>query len=209
MCFGWCQISLKAYKMAATCHSAFMTTVPFVTQFLPNLIYMYRYVFLLLAHLSKKCSYWAIGISQYVRHVSRQQFDLNDNSSYITGPILTKLHRNVPWVTRYKNSFKANLTYQKTWRPRGMDCCGRINFRNHLKQPLGRIQSNIIELITGWPSTKIARTNLIRQKTWPPMGMTILPYKYIWTSLNMSFLFELSKVLVKGFYIQWKAWYPK
>ena len=29
-----------------------------------------------------------------------------------------------------------------------------------------RNQNNLVEIVTGWPSTKIAKTNLIHQKTW-------------------------------------------
>ena len=51
-------------------------------------------------HFMLKVSYW----DQSMSAISRQQFALNDNFSYITGSILTKLHRNVPWVTPCKNS---------------------------------------------------------------------------------------------------------
>ena len=46
-------------------------------------------------------------------------FPLNDNSSYTTGAIFTKLHRNVPWVTLYKNSYKEFDPSKKNMAARG------------------------------------------------------------------------------------------
>jgi len=67
--------------------------------------------FLFLAHLSTKCSWWAIvtGLcpsSVVVRRASpvvRKRFYLNIFSSETTHWILTKLHRNDPWVVPYQS----------------------------------------------------------------------------------------------------------
>ena len=75
-----------------------------------------------------KVSYWDMLMSVVVmRH---QQFPLNDNS-YITGPIFTKLHRNVPQVTLYKIA-KRNLICRKTWPPGGAAYRGNKNFEDLL-----------------------------------------------------------------------------
>ena len=48
---------------------------------------------------------WAIGIRQYPSSaVKKIVLDLNDNSFYINGPILTKLHRIFTHETVYYNS---------------------------------------------------------------------------------------------------------
>ena len=78
----------------------------------------------------------------------RQQFTLNDNLSYTTGPILTKLHRNVLYVTLYKNS-KRNLIRQKTWPSGAVAFRSQANLKNlHLK-PVVKIQNNLVEIVTG------------------------------------------------------------
>ena len=56
-------------------------------------------------------------ISECPPSVSRQQIVFNNNSSYTTGPVLTKLQRNVPWITIYKMA-KTNFIHQKPWPPR-------------------------------------------------------------------------------------------
>ena len=65
--------------------------------------------------------------------VCLQQFALIDNS-YNIDPILTKLHRNVPWVTIYQNCLNKYLIHKKTWLP------VKENIKNSLR-PVIRIQN--------------------------------------------------------------------
>ena len=45
-----------------------------------------------------------------------------------------------------------------------------------LLKPVVRIQNNLVEIVTGRPSTKKAKTNLIHQKTWSPGGVASFHY---------------------------------
>ena len=93
-------LSFVCWLNSATHFYKFDTTL-FILWSIQWLIFLF--LVLLLAHLSTKCSWWAIVISQcpssVVRRAScvvrRQQFVLKANSSWTLGPMWFKLHRNV------------------------------------------------------------------------------------------------------------------
>ena len=67
------------------------------------------------------------------------------------------------------------MSINMTARGRGLSLSQKLRRSSPLKT-IVRIQYNLVEIVAGWPSTKIAKTNLIRQKTWPPGGLASFHY---------------------------------
>ena len=70
-------------------------------------------------------------------------------------------------MTLYTNSLKHDPGVGVGGGGRGLSQEQRLERSSPLK-PVVRIQNNLVDIVTGWPSTKIAKTNSIRQKIWPP-----------------------------------------
>ena len=64
------------------------------------------------------------------------------------------------WFGRYgyrwpsSKKAKRNLIRRKTWWLGGVAYHGKANFKSLLLELVVRIQNNLVEMITGWPSTK-------------------------------------------------------
>ena len=74
---------------------------------------------------------------------------------------------------------KRNFFRQKTWPPGGSAYRDNKDFKNHLWNLWSEFKIILkVEMITEWPSTKIAETNLIHDpsKTWQPADVASFPY---------------------------------
>ena len=124
---------------------------------------------LLLAHLSMKCSRWAIVIdicpSSIVCPSVRQQFlqttspprpmawfHINFTETFL-GLSSTKTAKIIPlYWTKWQPVLKNKKKLQMTYPPR----------------PIDRFQNNFTEMFLGWPFTKIAKIILLPWTKWPP-----------------------------------------
>ena len=123
-----------------------------------------------LAHLRITCSRGAFRITWYPSCVVRRLSCVVNNflnifSSQTTGPIWTKLGRNVPWMTLFKKLFAKFWSVHK----HGSGERGLFALYGHeeiLKiysspKPLVIFWNNFTEMFLDWPFSEIFRPNLI------------------------------------------------
>ena len=135
-----------------------------------------------LAHLSTRCSRWAIvitlcpasGVSRPSSIMCRQQFIQSTSPPKLLDQFRNNFTQTFPWSSFTKIAKMVLLCWTK-WPPELK--IEKTPKTTSSPRPVGRFQNNFTEMFLGWPSTKIAKMVLLRWTKWPSKLKIEKPFK--------------------------------